>query len=706
MAGDAVIGALRIFLGIDTGQLEDGLKKSSNSLNKFARDVAAVGVGVELAKVFEKVVEGFGHLIKSSIETADNMGKLSQKIGIPVESLSSLQVAAKLSDVSIEQLGRAVGRLDKEMVAAAAGGTSDAAAALRYLGITTKDLQGLNAEKTFGKIAESISKMEDGANKTAVVMAIFGGRMGKEIIPLLNMGAKGFEEMTKTAAALGLVISEKTAKQSEKFNDNLKLMGLAVQGVGLTVAKYFLPEMAKSSDAMVKWVVDGQLVAKTAEAIVRGLIFISDNAKILGITLALVFGGTILRAIGAFVIALGSLAVSMAVAAASSVLLVAQIVVVAGAIALAGVVILSLTGHLQGLIDKVTALTDKMPLMAAVGSVLTTILEKLGFSTRAFTGDLSKITGVSNEIANSFKNLHNQKPFDPNSIADAKKFQEELTKIQLKTRELNGDFINFAPGFVEAAIKLKLLTEAGDNWSNMTVAMRQRMTELNFELANFKVAQIAQENLTPWQLYQQEIAKLGAVFSQVSGQQDLFVKMSIMAAAKMQAAYADMAANMIGGFVQLFSQLGQKSKKMFDVWKAFAIAEAIINTYKAANLALAAPPGPPVSFAYVAAAIAAGLANVIKITSTKFTGAAMGGAFKVPGGSMGVDTRMVSMALAPGELVEVTPAAKAGAEQTGYLELSPIRPKDFFTGEMVREMVFSIDQWMRDGGTGVRFANR
>lgn len=50
--------------------------------------------------------------------------------------------------------------------------------------------------------------------------------------------------------------------------------------------------------------------------------------------------------------------------------------------------------------------------------------------------------------------------------------------------------------------------------------------------------------------------------------------------------------------------------------KAFAVADAIINTYKAANLALGSAP-PPFGIILAAANIAAGIANVKKILSTK-----------------------------------------------------------------------------------------
>lgn len=90
---------------------------------------------------------------------------------------------------------------------------------------------------------------------------------------------------------------------------------------------------------------------------------------------------------------------------------------------------------------------------------------------------------------------------------------------------------------------------------------------------------------------------------------------------------------------QFFSNLATTAKafgkKGFDAWKAFSIAQAIIDTYKAANAAYAALAGIPVigpALGAVAAgaAIAAGLANVAIISSTKPAGAFHGGADFVP----------------------------------------------------------------------------
>src|SRR5215467_9073283 len=121
MAGDAVIGALRVVLGTDTAQFEDGLKSAGNSLKGFARSVAELAAGIELQKIAEEAAKALLEMGKASVETAAQMGRLSQQLGVSTEFISGLAVAAKVSDVEVETLARGLSHLDKEITAVATG---------------------------------------------------------------------------------------------------------------------------------------------------------------------------------------------------------------------------------------------------------------------------------------------------------------------------------------------------------------------------------------------------------------------------------------------------------------------------------------------------------------------------------------------------------------------------------------------------------
>ena len=57
MAGNAVIGALRVVLGADTAALEKGLKGASGLLDTFANNWKKIAAGVGAAAAFGGIAE-------------------------------------------------------------------------------------------------------------------------------------------------------------------------------------------------------------------------------------------------------------------------------------------------------------------------------------------------------------------------------------------------------------------------------------------------------------------------------------------------------------------------------------------------------------------------------------------------------------------------------------------------------------------------
>jgi tape measure domain-containing protein len=85
------------------------------------------------------------------------------------------------------------------------------------------------------------------------------------------------------------------------------------------------------------------------------------------------------------------------------------------------------------------------------------------------------------------------------------------------------------------------------------------------------------------------------------------------------------AQGVLSSMMGVFGAMAGQNKKAFEMHKKMAVAQALISTYQAAAMSIAAPPGPPFSYIYVAAAIAAGLAQVAAISSQQYSGRALGG---------------------------------------------------------------------------------
>lgn len=218
---------------------QKGVKSTENlKSGLIAAAAAAVTVGV-----------GIATLVKSSINAADEMGKLSQKTGVSVESLSALAYAGELSGISIEDLGSGLKKLSVSMSDAAVNAKGTAGQAFKALGIDVKNAAGglRSSDEIFADVADKFAGVQDGAEKTAMAVAIFG-KAGADLVPMLNLGRGGLGDIKTEAEKLGLIMTGDLAKSSEQFNDNLSKIKLSSSALGMSLANDLLPTITALSN--------------------------------------------------------------------------------------------------------------------------------------------------------------------------------------------------------------------------------------------------------------------------------------------------------------------------------------------------------------------------------------------------------------------------------------------------------------------------
>ncbi len=218
----------------------EGLSMAASKVNGV---LASLGAALSLGAL---VAAG-----KAALETADSLSKLSQKTGISVESLSLLKPIAEQSGTSLEGLANGVKKLSTAMVEAA-GGSSVQVEAFSRLGVSVKDAAGelRPTEEVLLDLADAFAAMPDGAEKSALAVKLFG-KSGVELIPFLNQGRAGIEQLKQKFKELGLEISGDTARAAEKFNDTLDTVKQALSGIAMKVAEAALPALQKLADGLV-----------------------------------------------------------------------------------------------------------------------------------------------------------------------------------------------------------------------------------------------------------------------------------------------------------------------------------------------------------------------------------------------------------------------------------------------------------------------
>lgn len=222
--------------------IRGNLAKLGDESNRVKGLLAGLGVSLSVA--------GFAAMIKGAIDAADHLNKLSQKIGISVEALSTLRFAAQLSDVSLETLQKGIKSLSQNITEANTG-IGDGAQVFEALGISVRNTDGSmkSTEAVLLQVADVFANLEDGAVKTALAVKLFG-KSGMDMIPFLNQGAAGISQLTQEAERLGLKLTTETARSAEAFNDNLTALKASSSSLGLALARDFLPELTSITNAM------------------------------------------------------------------------------------------------------------------------------------------------------------------------------------------------------------------------------------------------------------------------------------------------------------------------------------------------------------------------------------------------------------------------------------------------------------------------
>jgi lambda family phage tail tape measure protein len=266
----ANLGSLNVELSANTATFQSDLgraaqiaqtnmEKINRAVDKAKTALEALGIGLS--------IHAFADMVKGTIEAADQLGKMSQKVGVSVEALSALQYSAKLSDVSLQQLGTGMEKLSKNMLAVEQGAghaiasigslgvtaKGGAAAAFAQLNINVEASKGhlKSSEQTMLEVADKFAAMKDGAVKTALAMQLFG-KSGAELIPLLNEGSAAIKAQREEAERLGIVMTTEMSAAATEMMDNLKRLDARTEGLKIALAKSLLPALIDIINAIIE----------------------------------------------------------------------------------------------------------------------------------------------------------------------------------------------------------------------------------------------------------------------------------------------------------------------------------------------------------------------------------------------------------------------------------------------------------------------
>lgn len=214
----AVIGALRVNLGIDTAQFGSGLKNAETNLERF--NVKTVAIGTAIGNLTADFIKSGAAIVKamatSSIESAREVTNLATAAGTGTEEFRKLAYAARTVGVEQDKLAdilKDVRDRVGDFLITGAGPMADFFETVApKIGLTIDAFRGLSGPEALLLFKESLDK----ANVSAEEQVFFLEAMASDLTllqPLLANGGAELKRLAEEAGNAGLALSDIETEQ-------------------------------------------------------------------------------------------------------------------------------------------------------------------------------------------------------------------------------------------------------------------------------------------------------------------------------------------------------------------------------------------------------------------------------------------------------------------------------------------------------------
>ncbi len=242
------IGDAKLKVTADTRAAEGKLRAFGDNAQRMSgkfrkMGIAMVAVGAAIA----------GAMIKITMEYAkagDEIAKMSKRTGIATETLSKWKFMADLSGTSLQAMEKGFKKLAMS-ISDAKDGLMTYTREFEKVNVDLKELEGLNPEEQFMKIARAVAAIEDPMQRASSAQKLFG-RAGMELLPMLEGGAEGMRELTERAEEFATIFDAEAARAAEEFNDSITDLKGSLALMGAAIAKEVMPDIQKFIEGATK----------------------------------------------------------------------------------------------------------------------------------------------------------------------------------------------------------------------------------------------------------------------------------------------------------------------------------------------------------------------------------------------------------------------------------------------------------------------
>lgn len=229
---------------VDNTKANESLNKTSDEADSMMGKLGkGIGTVVKVGAAVGGAVIAAGSAITGmamkASETTDRIDKMSAKIGVSKQAFQEWDYVLGQNGMDVEKLQVGVKTLTTAMDGAK-NGSKSAIENFDKLGVSWQDGSGKlrSQEEVMNESIIALANMENGTEKARMATEMFG-KAGIEMMPMLNNGAAGIEELKNRAHDLGLVLSDDAVNAGVLLGDTMDdvkaSFGMVATSIGVEV---------------------------------------------------------------------------------------------------------------------------------------------------------------------------------------------------------------------------------------------------------------------------------------------------------------------------------------------------------------------------------------------------------------------------------------------------------------------------------------
>ena len=261
-----------------------GIQKSAASATSALRGLVAIEVGKILAGGFAAAANSIGGFIGNIRESVGELNKLAFISNTSVSNFQALATAASMVGVEQDKLAdifKDVNDRVGDFLSTGGGPMADFFEQIGpKVGVTADMFRGLSGPDALQLFIDSLER----AGLSQAEMTFYLEAMSSDLtslLPLLQNGGAGFDELAERAERLGIVLSEDQTSAITEMNNALKLVYQTFEGIIGQVTANLAPVVTSLSEEFLSFVESfqgfgGEGGTGIADALTQGLLDFAD----------------------------------------------------------------------------------------------------------------------------------------------------------------------------------------------------------------------------------------------------------------------------------------------------------------------------------------------------------------------------------------------------------------------------------------------